>query len=171
MSDAPHVNPRHSRVRNSAHYARWICQSPTERRWLANATSLRFRGCLTEHARPLPQSRNTTDSPMKADLSNGSSGTSPRNGEQREDDDEPSPKDQRGLHQSNIRRMPSRDAQTSRDASAAGRVTGSDVTAGLGAVSHLEFALRVFLALAFGSLFGLERQWVNGWLDCAQMRS
>jgi putative Mg2+ transporter-C (MgtC) family protein len=33
------------------------------------------------------------------------------------------------------------------------------VTSGLGNVSHLEFALRVFVALIFGSLVGLERQW------------
>lgn len=33
------------------------------------------------------------------------------------------------------------------------------LTSGLGAVSHLEFAVRVVLALLFGSLIGLERQW------------
>jgi putative Mg2+ transporter-C (MgtC) family protein len=33
------------------------------------------------------------------------------------------------------------------------------MTSGLGAVSHLEFAVRVFLALVFGSIVGLERQW------------
>ncbi|MGD0473699.1 MAG: MgtC/SapB family protein [Candidatus Velthaea sp.] len=30
---------------------------------------------------------------------------------------------------------------------------------GLGAVSHVDFALRVFVALVFGALIGLERQW------------
>jgi putative Mg2+ transporter-C (MgtC) family protein len=33
------------------------------------------------------------------------------------------------------------------------------MTSGLAAVSHLEFALRVFVALSFGALIGLERQW------------
>jgi putative Mg2+ transporter-C (MgtC) family protein len=33
------------------------------------------------------------------------------------------------------------------------------MSSGLTAVSHLEFALRVFLALVFGSIVGLERQW------------
>jgi putative Mg2+ transporter-C (MgtC) family protein len=33
------------------------------------------------------------------------------------------------------------------------------MNANLAAVSHLEFALRVFLALLFGSIIGLERQW------------
>jgi uncharacterized membrane protein YhiD involved in acid resistance len=32
-------------------------------------------------------------------------------------------------------------------------------TSGLGAVSHLEFTIRVVLALVFGSVIGLERQW------------
>jgi putative Mg2+ transporter-C (MgtC) family protein len=33
------------------------------------------------------------------------------------------------------------------------------MTSGLGAVSHLEFGIRVVLALIFGSVIGLERQW------------
>jgi putative Mg2+ transporter-C (MgtC) family protein len=33
------------------------------------------------------------------------------------------------------------------------------MTSGLGTVSHLEFALRVAVALVFGSIIGLERQW------------
>jgi putative Mg2+ transporter-C (MgtC) family protein len=33
------------------------------------------------------------------------------------------------------------------------------MTSGLAPVSHLDFALRIFVALIFGSLIGLERQW------------
>ncbi len=33
------------------------------------------------------------------------------------------------------------------------------MTSGIGSVSHLEFALRVFIALVFGAIIGLERQW------------
>ena len=35
----------------------------------------------------------------------------------------------------------------------------SSMTSGLGAVSHVEFTIRVVLALLFGSVIGLERQW------------